>query len=69
MQWKYQSMVYAVILKNVGALYQTLYLAATAMGLAPTALGGGDSDRFARATGRDYWGESLVGEFLVGARP
>ncbi|NBB82130.1 MAG: SagB/ThcOx family dehydrogenase, partial [Alphaproteobacteria bacterium] len=69
MQWKYQSMVYAVILKNVGALYQTLYLAATAMGLAPTALGGGDSDRFARATGLDYYAESLVGEFLVGAKP
>ena len=35
MQWKYQSMAYNVILKNVGALYQTMYLVATAMGLAP----------------------------------
>lgn len=66
MQWKYQSMVYATILKNVGALYQTFYLVATAMGLAPVALGGGDSELFGEILGLDYYEECLVGEFLLG---
>ena len=67
-QWKYESMVYAVIIKNVGALCQTLYLNATAMGLAPTALGGGNSDHFAKVTSLPYYHETLVGEFLVGSK-
>jgi hypothetical protein len=45
-----------------------MYLAATAMGLAPCALGAGDSDLFARATGIDYYAETSVGEFLLGSR-
>jgi hypothetical protein len=40
-----------------------------AMGLAPCALGGGDSDLFARAAGTDYYAETSVGEFLLGSRP
>ncbi|HVS35677.1 MAG TPA: SagB family peptide dehydrogenase, partial [Gemmataceae bacterium] len=67
--WKYASLAYALTLKHVGVVYQTMYLAATAMGLAPCALGGGDSDLFARATGLDYCGETSVGEFLLGSRP
>lgn len=67
-QWKYESMAYALILKNVGVLYQTMYLAATAMGLAPCALGGGDSDLFAMAAGLDYYAETSVGEFVLGTR-
>ena len=65
--WKYQSMAYAVILKNVGVLYQTMYLTATAMDLAPCALGGGDSDLFCRVTGADYLEETSVGEFMLGS--
>ena len=68
LSWKYQSMAYNVLLKNVGALYQTMYLVATAMDLAPCALGGGDSDLFARATGLDYYAETSVGEFLLGSK-
>jgi SagB-type dehydrogenase family enzyme len=45
--WKYQSMAYALILKDLGALMQTMYLVATAMGLAPCALGAGDLELFA----------------------
>ncbi len=37
LSWKYQSMAYATTLKGLGCLYQTLYLVATAMGLAPCA--------------------------------
>jgi SagB-type dehydrogenase family enzyme len=62
------SIAYSLILKHVGVVYQTMYLAATAMGLAPCALGCGDSDRFARAAGIDYYVESSVGEFLLGSR-
>jgi SagB-type dehydrogenase family enzyme len=64
--WKYESIAYALTLKHVGVLYQTMYLAATAMGLAPCAIGGGDADLFARATGIDYYAETSVGEFLLG---
>jgi SagB-type dehydrogenase family enzyme len=68
LQWKYESMVYATVLKNVGVVYGTMYLVATAMGLAPCAIGGGDSDLFAHAAGLDYFGETTVGEFMLGSR-
>ena len=64
--WKYRSMAYAATLKDVGIVTQQMYLAATAMGLAPCALGGGDSDLFARAFGIDYYEEPAVGEFVLG---
>ncbi|QDU94142.1 SagB family peptide dehydrogenase [Lignipirellula cremea] len=66
MMWKYSGMAYAAILKNVGVAYQTMYLVATDMGLAPCGLGDGDPDGFALATGCDYYQESSVGEFLLG---
>jgi oxazoline/thiazoline dehydrogenase len=66
--WKYQGMAYALALKNVGALYATMYLVATAIGLAPCALGGGDSELFCRAAGIDPLEEPAVGEFLLGSR-
>ncbi|WP_018383362.1 SagB/ThcOx family dehydrogenase [Wenjunlia vitaminophila] len=66
MSWKYRGMWYAAILKEVGVLQQTLYLVSTAMGLAPCALGGGDSDAAARAFGLDWRTESSVGEFILG---
>lgn len=66
---KYESMPYALMLKHVGVVYQTLYLTATAMGLAPCGLGGGDSDAFAALSGRDVLEEASLGEFLLGSRP
>jgi SagB-type dehydrogenase family enzyme len=66
--WKYQSMAYALTLKHVGVLYQVMYSVATAMGLAACALGGGDSDAFAAATGLSYLAETSVGEFILGSR-
>ncbi|HWG98302.1 MAG TPA: SagB family peptide dehydrogenase [Pilimelia sp.] len=66
---KYEGMGYAAILKDVGVLYQTMYGVATAMGLAPCGIGGGDAAVFNAATGRDYLTESVVGEFLLGSRP
>lgn len=69
MSWKYSSMAYAATLKNVGVLFQTMYLVATAMQLAPCAVGCGDSDCFARAIPTDYYDETSVGEFLLGSTP
>lgn len=66
--WKYEAMAYAAILKNVGVLYQTMYLVATAMGLAACALGSGNSDVFAAAAGVDYYVETSVGEFMLGSK-
>ncbi|WP_440712825.1 SagB family peptide dehydrogenase [Gordonia sp. FQ] len=68
LMWTYESMPYAVILKHVGVLTQTLYLAATAMGLGGVAQGYGDTAAFADATGRDELAECIVGSFVVGSR-
>lgn len=64
--WKYDAIAYATVLKNVGAVYQTMYLVATAMGLSPCALGIGDADVFARIAGTSYERETSVGEFILG---
>ena len=66
--WKYQSIAYALILKDIGALYQQMYLVATAMNLAPCGVGGGNSDLFAQAAGLDYYVETSVGEFLLSGK-
>ncbi len=63
--YKYESIPYAVALKDVGALYGTWYLTATAMGLAPCAIGGGDSELLATVTGVPPFEEPRVGEFLL----
>lgn len=67
--WKYETMAYAAILKNVGVLYQSMYLVATAMQLAPCALGSGDPHPLGEITGDPYWIESSVGEFMLGSLP
>ena len=67
--WKYTGLAYALVLKHVGVVFQTMYLAATAMGLAPCAVGLGDSDLFAQAADADYYAETSVGEFLLGSAP
>lgn len=66
MAWKYRAMAYATTLRHTGVLYQTMYLVATAMGLAPCGLGNGDADMSARVLGLDYLEESSVGDFLLG---
>lgn len=66
--YKYRSICYAIALKDVGVLYQTLYLAATCMGLSPCALGGGDSDAFAAVSGLSALAEPQVGELMLNSR-
>ncbi len=66
MAWKYDAIAYSCILKNVGVVFQTAYLVATALGLGICGLGSGDADRFARASGRPYLVEGSVGEMMLG---
>jgi len=66
--WVYESIAYSLVLKDVGSLQQTMYLVATAMNLAPCAIGCGNSDVFAAAVGTDYYAETSVGEFILGSR-
>lgn len=64
--WKYSSIAYALILKDVGVLTQTFYLMATDMGLGGCAIGTGNIDLFAKMTGLDLHVEGLVGQFALG---
>ena len=64
--WKYSAIAYSLILKDVGVLLQTLYLAATDMGLGGCAIGTGNVDLFARMTGQHFHVEGPVGQFALG---
>src|SRR6202042_1397510 len=67
--WKYSSVAYSLILKDVGVLTQTLYLAATEMGLGGCAIGINNIDRFSRMTGLEFFVEGPVGQFVLGRGP
>jgi SagB-type dehydrogenase family enzyme len=64
--WKYSSIAYALILKDVGVLTQTLYLMATDLGLGGCAIGSIDIDLFAKMTGIEFHVEGPVGQFALG---
>jgi oxazoline/thiazoline dehydrogenase len=63
---KYGPLAYSLVLKNVGVVLQTMYLTATAMGLAGCAVGAGNAAVFAEATGLSQEEETSVGEFCLG---
>ncbi|MFF9349098.1 SagB family peptide dehydrogenase [Streptomyces sp. NPDC014734] len=69
LSWKYSGIAYATTIRHTGVLYQTMYLVATAMGMAPCGLGIGNADLAARVLGLDYLRESSVGDFILGSRP
>jgi SagB-type dehydrogenase family enzyme len=64
--WKYSSIAYALILKDVGVLMQTLYMMATDMGLGGCAIGITNIDLFAKMTGIEFYIEGPVGQFAIG---
>jgi SagB-type dehydrogenase family enzyme len=64
--WKYSSIAYSLILKDVGVLIQTLYLMATEMGLGGCAIGTSNIDLFAKMTGLEFHIEGPVGQFALG---
>jgi SagB-type dehydrogenase family enzyme len=63
---KYSSIAYSLILKNVGSMIQTFYLAATDMGLGGCAIGTTNIDLFAKITGLEFHVEGPVGQFALG---
>jgi SagB-type dehydrogenase family enzyme len=67
--WKYEGLVYSLILKHVGVLTQNLYLVSAAMRLGSCALGSVNLDATARAFGVDWRVEPSVGQFIVGGVP
>jgi SagB-type dehydrogenase family enzyme len=64
---RYRQLGLSLIYKDVGGLFQTFYLVATAMGLAPCAIGGGQERANSLWLGLDPLVESQVGCFLLGA--
>jgi SagB-type dehydrogenase family enzyme len=64
--WKYSSIAYALILKDVGVLTQTLYLMASDMELGGCAIGIANIDLFAKMTGVEFHVEGPVGQFAIG---
>lgn len=66
---KYQGIAYALMMKHVGVLQATIAYTAVAMGLGAVALGTGDSEAFARATGLDYYTQGSIGEIAISEPP
>ena len=64
--WKYSSIAYALVLKDVGALMQTFYLMANDLGLGGCAIGISNIDLFAKMTGIEFHVEGPVGQFALG---
>lgn len=65
--WTYEQVAYSAMLKHVGVLMQTIYLASTAMGLGACAQGFGDTAAFAAAAGVDELDECSVGSMIIGS--
>ena len=64
---QYTTLAYSLVLKEVGGLFQTLYLAAESLGLAACALGRGTpSGMLAGLCGTTELEEPVVGEFAIG---
>jgi SagB-type dehydrogenase family enzyme len=64
--WKYSSLAYALILKDVGVLMQTFYVMATDVGLGGCAIGTTNIELFAKMTGLQFHVEGPVGQFALG---
>jgi SagB-type dehydrogenase family enzyme len=67
--WKYRNIPLHLIHQEVGALYQTMYLAATYLDLAPCAIGAFPELAIDEMLGLDARDESQVGLFALGPRP
>ncbi|ATB35425.1 hypothetical protein CYFUS_000838 [Cystobacter fuscus] len=63
--FKYESIAYALILKEAGVLLQSFSLAATAMGLSACVVGRGNPELFEHAAATEGVMESSVAEFAI----
>ncbi|MFL6818205.1 MAG: SagB family peptide dehydrogenase [Bradyrhizobium sp.] len=64
--WKYSSIAYSLILKDVGVLMQTFYMMATDMSLSGCAIGTNNVDLFEKMTALQFHVEGPVGQFAIG---
>jgi SagB-type dehydrogenase family enzyme len=64
--WKYSTFAYELVLKDVGVLMQTIYLAATDLDLGACAIGAHDIDLFEKMTGLPFHIEGAVGQITIG---
>jgi SagB-type dehydrogenase family enzyme len=64
--WKYSSIAYSLVLKDVGVLIQTLYLMATDLQLGGCAIGSININLFAKITGIEFHIEGPVCQFALG---
>jgi SagB-type dehydrogenase family enzyme len=65
--WTYEQIPYAVMLKHVGVLTQTMSLVATDMGLGSVAQGYCDTGAFAELAGVDEMTECALGSLVLGS--
>jgi SagB-type dehydrogenase family enzyme len=63
--WKYEDIAYRLIQNDLGGLYQTLYLTATALKMGPCAIGNVDTGLFAEVTGIDDQEEPWIGALTL----
>lgn len=62
---KYESLGYRLILIELGAIFQTLYLLAAELNLSVCGLGAGNSTEFSASLNLDYFKETSIGEFVI----
>ena len=66
--WKYASIAYKIVNQDMGCLYQTFYLVATALGLSPCALGSVDTEQLGKVLGINWREEPFIGAFTLGKK-
>lgn len=64
--WKYEKLGMSLILSDLGCLYQTMYLLATEMKLAPCPIGKTEENLVKNWLNLDWLEESHVGTFMLG---
>lgn len=64
--WKYDKLGLSLILSDLGCLFQTMYLVATHMKLAPCAVGGTEEHLVKKWLNLNWFEESHIGTFLLG---
>ena len=64
--WKYDKLGLSLILSDLGCLYQTMYLIAGEMNLAPCPVGKIDEELVKNWIGLNWFEESHVGTFMLG---
>src|SRR5262249_45939043 len=66
LSWKYEGLAYALALKELGGLMQTVCLCAHAFGLGACIAGNGGLDPLAASAGIDRLEEPQIGELIIG---